>query len=384
MKYAALMIATLAAAACAGSKASPSASPATAAASVTDLRKLLASETMDDGGIRAYENRVGGVFMDHVGEVAEDTEAPLLARVHALELIAINESARQFGPVRTALHDADPRVRATALATANTLRLAGHKSYTRLVREALEDPAPELQAKALQFVGDEDIVDLRRIAASDRPATVLSVANGLLQALEERGAPLVPDANGALTRTGASGHTMRFVPERAWSQWDAAVGRVTIRTADNRKIELPAQIEAVANVVPVFFSATGEHVVYEADRRIHVMEIASGTTRDVGPGISPRIRPFTDGFVFLRPDPTGPVSDRGVTQLSYNILNAPFTGAASPDVLGSLNVTMTQNERGNYSPARWMNVVETDGAFFLATGDTVLFRLPSPFGATPN
>ena len=177
---------------------------------------------------------------------------------------------------------------------------------------------------------------------------------------------------------------MRFVPARAWDQWGAAVGRVAITTADNRVVPIPADIEVVAGVVPVFFSADGAYVVYEADRRIHVLSLATGATRDVGDGIAPRVRPFTDGFLFLRADPTGPVSERGSTRLSYNVLYAPFAGGAEAETLGSLAVVMSQAERGNYSPARWMTVAETDGVFFLSLDDDVLFRLPSPFGSGSN
>ena len=393
MKYSMLLAVTLTAAACAGSTPPPAAGPGASSGagastgdvtSSAELQKLLAEETVGDGNINAYEYKVGSRFTDQVGEVVEDRAAPFVARVHALELIAVREMARLYGPVRAALHDPDPRVRATALATAHTLREAGYRSYTALLREALDDAAPEIQAKALQFVGDEDLASLRRIAASDRPATVLSVANGILRALEERGAPLLPDAAGTLSRTTESGHTLRFVPTHSWDQWGAAVGRVTIRTADNRTIELPSDIEVVAGVVPVFFSADGRHVVYEAARRIHVMDLATGTSRDEGAGIAPRIRPFTDGFLFLRADPTGAVSERGTSRLSYNVLYAPFTAGTQPETIGSVSVTMNQSERGNYSPARWMAVTETDGAFFLSVDDVVLMRLSSPFGDTRN
>ncbi|HEX6694211.1 MAG TPA: HEAT repeat domain-containing protein [Longimicrobiales bacterium] len=393
MRYFTLFAAMLAVTACAGGTApsvagpAPAASPGTGAVAGTspaELQKLLAEETVADGNINAYEFKVGSRFVDQVGEVVEDREAPFAARVHALELIAVREMARLYGPVRSALHDTDPRIRATALATAHTLREAGYRSYTALMREALDDAAPEIQAKALQFVGDEDLAALRRIAASDRPATVLSVANGILRALEERGAPLAPDAAGILARTTETGHTLRFVPTHSWEQWGAAVGRVTVRTADNRTIEIPSDIEVVANVVPVFFSADGSHMVYEAGRHIHVMNLATGATRDAGAGIAPRIRPFADGFLFLRADPTGAVSDRGTSRLSYNVLSAPFTGGAAAETIGSVAVTMKQSERGNYSPARWMAVTETDGTFFLSVDDAVLMRLASPFGDIRN
>ncbi|MEO5509255.1 MAG: hypothetical protein ABIS27_01400 [Longimicrobiales bacterium] len=331
-----------------------------------------------------YEFRVGGIYMDRIGEVAEDSSASVVARVNALTIIGERRTMRQFEPVKTALlYARDPRVRATALNTADQLRLAGSIDAEAIMRAALFDKVPEIQAKAMQFTSDKDIAVLRRIVAA--PTTnreVAAVANSVIQAAEERGAPLVADSlTGVLTRMSSAGPGVRFVPVSRWPEWQAAAGRVTLRTVNGRTVELPGLIEVVANVVPVFFSPDGRYVVYEADRHIRVRDLTAGTDRDLGPGIAPRVRPVSDEFLFVREDPSarGNMPDR--TKLKYDVYTAPFAAAPAgePKLLGSAGSFARPNTHGNYAPVRWMRVEDRGGSFFL-TGETLEeFALPNPF-----
>jgi hypothetical protein len=349
------------------------------------LYQLLARTPLDAASTAAlaeYEFVVGGVYADRLGEVAEDSSASVAARVNALTLIGQLASRRQFEPVRIALHAKDPRVRASALNAAEQMRRGSVTDAMVLIREALDDPAPEIQTKALQFIGDSDIGLLRDIVKSPtRSPVVRSVIKGLIEVAEDRGAPLVPvdSATGVLERTTAAGYIVHYTPSSRWDVWSASAGRVTLRTPQGRTIELPGTLEVVGNVIPLFFSADGKHIVYESDRHIHVRELATGTDRDVGPGIAPRLRPVTDQFIYVVEDTTGRAPMRDRTKVKYQIYSAPFTGDAPPAVIGAAGGFLEQAKHGNYSPVRWMRVEETDGTFFLVAESLEMFALPSPF-----
>jgi hypothetical protein len=364
------------------------------AAYFTDPRlyELLAHTPLDSAALsqlNGYEFEVGSVFIDRIGEVAEDSSASVAARVNALGIIAQRRAIRQLVPVAVALHARDPRVRAAALGTADALRNSGFGDATALIRIALNDSAPEIQLKALQFIGDDDVELLRRMTATPgRSPVVVDVVRNLIRVAEERGAPLEdPDSNGILERTSTTGHSLRFVPTTRWPQWDAAAGHVTVHTAKGVTVEVPGLIEVVQNVVPVFFSMDGRYMVYEADRHIHVHDFLTGTQHDIGAGIAPRVRPITDEFVFLREDTTGRNVVRNRTSVRYDVFTQSFAAAAGEDPpepakLGVMDARLRFDLHGMYSPVRWMRVHEYGGQFTLAAGDALdSFRLPDPFSS---
>lgn len=351
-----------------------------------ELYTLLAHTPLDIAARAAlgeYRYKMGGTFADRLGEVAEDSSASVSARVNALALIGELDSKRQFEPIRTALHAKDPRVRASALNAAEQLRRSNATDALVLIREALNDSAPEIQTKALQFLGDTDISLLRDIVKSpSRSPVVVEVVRNLIEVAEDRGAPLVAadTTTGVLERRTAAGYTVRFTPTSRWTMWSASAGRVTLRTPQGKTAEIPGTFEVVGNVVPLFFSADGKYIVYESDRHVHVRDLASGIDRDLGPGVAPRLRPVTDQFIYVVEDTTARAPMRDRTKVKYQIYSAPFalTGAA-PVLLGAAGGFLEQAKYGNYSPVRWMRVEETDGTFFLVADSLEMFALPSPF-----
>ncbi len=351
------------------------------------LYQILARTPLDSSALAAlseYEYQVGTIFMDRVGEVAEDSNASVAARVNALKLIGERMPARQYVAVKAALGARDPRVRASALAAANRMHTAGVKDAAILIRSALYDAAPEIQVKALQFVGVDDIDLLRRVAAvKSTSPEVAGVIREMIQVAEERGSPVQPvdTAKGLIERVSASGNSLRFVPTTQWKQWQAAVGRVTIRTAEGRRVELPGDIEMVRNVVPVFFSADGRYVVYETGRTIRVRDLVTDADRLIGEGVAPRVLPVTGEFIFVREDLKGRAVQRDRTRVRYNVYAMAFNAPAdaTPKMLGSANGFIQQGIHGNYSPVRWMRIEDRNGLFYL-TGDTIeMFALPDAF-----
>jgi hypothetical protein len=141
-------------------------------------------------------------------------------------------------------------------------------------------------------------------------------------------------------------------------------------------------IEAVAGVIPVFPSPDGRHVVFERDRAIFVRTMSDGSERRIGAGVAPRVRPFTDEFVFLRAKPGSAVEQREDTKLGYEVFTAPFDppGVVEPRLLGETTVTITFSRNGSYSPVRWMKVEERAASFYLTSSDMEIVSLPDPFG----
>jgi hypothetical protein len=356
-----------------------------------ELYRLLGHVTMDsaaNAALAAYEYRVGTTFLDRVGTVAEDSSASVAARSNALQLLANRVALRQFATVRAALHAKDPRVRAVALNTAYALRGERASAPRLWLQDALNDPVPEIQAKALQLLGYSDVDLLRKVVASpDHSQAVRDIALGLIRTAEERGYPLLPaDSNGVLQRTSASGHTVRFEPSESWPEWGAAVGRVLLVAPDGGTTEVAPAVEVVANVIPLFFSPDGRFAVYEAGRHIRVRDLQTGAERDVGPGIAPRVRPITADFLFVREDTAARVVARDTIKATYAVMTAPFDAvagspAAQAKSLGQVGAFLSHSLHGNYSPARWMRVEESGGAFFLTGEGMELFPLPDPFAA---
>jgi hypothetical protein len=341
--------------------------------------------------LAAYEERKGTIFLDLIGEVAEDSSASIAARANALKTIEDRKAFRQIFAVENALHAKDPRVRAIALSTAWSFWIAENKDGLKLVRDALDDPAPEIQAKVIQLIGDEDLALIRDFA--QRPTIAPSVrplVTGMIRTAEENGAALVPldSATGVLQRTSTTGFTMRYTPRQKWGSWGASIGTVEVRDPKGKVIPINATLEVVGNVVPLFFSSDGKYIVYEADRHIHVRNVANGADRDVGVGIAPRLRPFTDQFIYLAEDSAGRVDMRDKVKMRYEVRALPLsvaTTATTPvpawTTLGALGAFVSFGQHGSYSPVRWMRLEEHAGSFYLRAEGIEAFTMPSPFGA---
>ncbi|HUF49828.1 MAG TPA: HEAT repeat domain-containing protein [Longimicrobiales bacterium] len=314
---------------------------------------------------------------------AEDPGAPAAVRANALLTLARLRASSHFYAFRSALDDRDPRVRATAVAAMREFMDVRETDALQIARIALRDPALEVQAQALQILGDHDIALLRSYLAGRPPAELARIAGELVAVAEERGEPLVRDsATGGLRRTTTHGHVVEFVPTRRMPQWEAAVGSVTVRPVPGVPFTI-ADIEVVADVVPLFFSPDGRSLVYERDRQIIVRDVASGAERQLGAGVAPRPRPFTDEFFFLRePAENSRVEQRERTLIRYELLTASFRTAAAPTSHARLGAMTAFNVRGGYSPVRWAVIEERDGTFYLTAQNMESVALPSPFTGT--
>lgn len=317
-----------------------------------------------------------------LAEAAEDVNAPVAVRVNALYLLAQRRADTHMRVFRNALDAEDVRVRATAAAAMRQFSSTHPREAIGIARMALSDTAAEVQAQALQVLGDSDVDLLREYLPRAASAELRAIAQDLVQLAEQRGAPLIADsATGVLSRETSNGFRITFTPDRRWPEWDAAVGTVRIER-DGRVLQTIEGVEAAGGVIPVFLSPDARHVVFERDRYIVVRAMADGSERVAGRGIAPRPRPFTEEFVFVRERPDAAVRQRSETILTYDVFSAPFDppGAIEPVHAGSTTARVSFGRRGAYSPVRWMKVEERSGSFYLTSSDMEIVSLPDPFG----
>lgn len=342
-------------------------------------------------------------FDRRLARIVADTAKPPVVRANAVALLGERRAADHLVVFWTALESPDVRVRAATAGALRGIIIANEGAGLRIARRALRDPEPLVQARALEAVGDVDVVLLREYLATNPPPDVAKVAADLVRSAEERGAPLAAvsgdapapgtsgpnaaakaasDDGGAyvLARTSASGVRIEFRASKRWPQWDAAVGELVVTPPGAAPVVVSAGVEVVRGVVPAFVSVDGRHIVYEAAREIRVRDLASGEERVVGPGIAPRVVPFSDWFVFLREDPGAREESREHTTVGYAVMRGSFTDEAV-EKIGTVRATLSMGEHGFYSPARWMRVRERDGVFTLEAESLESFRLPDPFAA---
>lgn len=316
-----------------------------------------------------------------LAEAAEDPDAPVPVRVNALFLLAQRRADTHVRVFRNALDAEDVRVRATAVAAMREFVTTHPREATNIARMALSDPEPEVQAQALQVLGDGDVDILRAYIERGPEPELRRIAADLIRLAEQRGAALLPDTAGVLRRETASGFALTFMPERYWPRWNAGYGRVSI-ARDGKVLHTIDGVEAVGGVIPVFLSPDARHVVYERDRTIVVRRMEDGAERVVGAGVAPRVRPFTDEFIYLREHADSAKEMREKTQLAYDVIAMPFDPPAgvAPRVIGATKAVVGFGANGAYSPVRWMKVEERTGTFYLTAPEMELVPLPDPFG----
>jgi hypothetical protein len=355
------------------------------------VRQLLAVETPNRAQLMALDSLqtlMIGTYQDLLASIAVDTTVAEQTRAHALMHLG---QSFMFVPnaFARAITDKSVLIRTYAAQALRPLLAAGDSSVAKLLVLALHDPDERVQSKALESLADRDPGALERWLV-ERPgpsAQLRPVAQQFIDLAYDRGAPLRPMAGpvqGVLQRA-SNGVTIRYTPRDAWPQWDASVGTLAISEAGAAPIVVASNVEVVANVVPAFVSGDGKTLVYEDARMIHLRDFATGADRVIGPGIAPRTYPFTDNFVFVRQEAKPPVEDpRNGTQIFYEVLRMPFSGAGKPELIGQLTAGTKFSTRGSYSPARWMRVNELEGGFWLEGEGVSPFNLPDPFANTPR
>lgn len=345
------------------------------------LYEMLSSYPLTDAhrdSLEAYAVEYTSLTESLLAEAATDSAAPATVRANALHVLARRRAELQLPVFRAALDDPDPRVRATAVASMREFMGVRPLDALQLARRGLRDADSQVQAQSLAIIGPRDVPLLRDYITRAGDEELRRIASDLVSTAEERGAPLAGDSmTGRLSRVTGHGHRIEFAPQRHWPAWDAALGTVTI-TAHGRTFSVDS-VEAVRDVVPLFVSPDGTHAVYERARRIHVVDLRTGAVEDVGPGIAPRVRPFTNEFVYFREleDRRHEVRER--TQLLYDVVTGTFEDGEAAGSLGTLNASVTHAVAGSFSPVRWVVVEERAGAYYLTADEAQSFPLPDPF-----
>jgi hypothetical protein len=337
--------------------------------------------------LRQLEERTGWELTDTLAEIIEDRALHPQLRANAVWLLGKMHAVQPVAQLKPLLEDPDERVRLAVVAAAGESLPDRHESAMAVLRHALNDPSPDVQARVLEAMTDRDI-DLLRAWLRRPPVTqLIPIVQDLVAAAEERGAPLEPDASGVLQRTSPVGHTLTFRPVKQWPEWRIAYGELALRTAQNATVVLGNDLEVVQDVVPAFFSGDGRFLVYEKARRIIVREMATGTERTLGRGIAPRPIPFTEDFVFAREIEDARTEERAGSRLQYELVRESFAMLANDttgEIIGLMATNVSFDVAGAASPVRWMRVQEkSDGSGFQLTGqgfDPV--ALPGPMGLT--
>jgi hypothetical protein len=248
------------------------------------------------------------------------------------------------------------------------------------LRAATGDPSALVRLNVLQKLDVEDAVLIRALLAREDDPRVRTIARQLLELLEGRGARLVRDPRGDL-RTSGREEAPQIVFHPTWrdSLGGVEVGALWVELPGNTTlVPLAQDVEVVDGVVPAFFDVARSVVAYEAGPEIRVRDLRTGGTRVLGPGVAPRVIPFTDHIVYVRPRPDGvkPVGDAAT--VTYDVVRASLLGG-EPEVIGELESRVRPEVHSGASPVRWMVVGETRNGFVLRGPGVRPFVLPGPF-----
>ncbi|MBW3571992.1 MAG: HEAT repeat domain-containing protein [Gemmatimonadetes bacterium] len=248
------------------------------------------------------------------------------------------------------------------------------------LRAAVGDPSAVVRLNVLQRLDVEEAALIRALLAREDDPRVRTIARQLLELLEARGARLMRDPRGDL-RTSGREDAPQIVFHPTWRDvlggveigalWVEMPGSTTL-------VPLAQNVEVVDGVVPAFFDVARSVVAYEAGGEIRIRDLRTGGTRVVGRGVAPRVIPFTDHIVYVRPQPDGvrPAGD-GAT-VAYDVVRVSLVGG-EPEVIGRLEAQVRPDVHAGASPVRWMVVGETRSGFVLRGPGVTTFVLPGPY-----
>lgn len=311
--------------------------------------------------------------------IVEDGSEDTNIRANALVLLA---DRRAFGA------EAVLR-RILVYSAADEVRLAAATGLARFTEEspsarnalvaALSDPSARVRLAALQELDVEEAAAVRRLAEQEDDAQVRLIARQLLTLFEERGAPLARDERGIYRTTGADTVArIVFQPSTRDTVGRVDAGALWVEVPGESLVPLAQVVEVVDGVVPAFFNTGRSAVVYEAEREVRVRDLRTGQVRVVGPGLAPRLVPFSDRFVFVREVAGSRRPTEDGMLVDYAVLRSAFGGGA-PEAVGTLRAVIRPDRRHGASPVRWMVVGEVRDGFALS-GDGIVTPFPLQVG----
>jgi hypothetical protein len=351
------------------------------------LRELLNVE-QSRAGYHDMRVRVLGMGPDvdpYLVALAQARTIAPVVRSNALVLLAERRAPGALQALERSLgQDSPPRVRAAAVVGAQ--RLAPHvPEAARLVRLGVTDPSRTVRLTALIALDVGDVEVMRASLNRERDADVRQVARQLIRIAESRGAPLAADPRGILRSTLGTPLEPQIVfrPAQTDTGTGLAIGDLRLEFPGAVDVPLTSTARVLDGVVPAFFSPDQAQVVFEAEGGIRVLELPTRNVRTIGPGLAPRVVPFTDYIVFLRERDRGPVPGGDLLELRYAVYRVAFTGN-EPAEIGELRARMRRNSVAGYTPVRRMVVVETPEGFGLRADGVTMFVLPDfAEGAAP-
>jgi hypothetical protein len=311
---------------------------------------------------------VDGILVDLV----EDTRARTDARADALVLLADRRSPLALPILSRALGYENERLRSAAVLGLNRLAATSDDAI-QLIRAATRDRSRTVRLNALQSLDISEVETIRALIERESDPEVLEIAFQLVSLAEARGAPLVHDRRGALRTAGdESDPQIVFRPSSIDSIARRSIGDLRLELPEGRDIPLAASAHVVREVVPAFFSPDRSAVVFEGEGQVQVLDIASRSIVGRGPGISPRLIPFTNSFVFLRqrlltPTPVG-------SEVVYDVFLSSFASEAVA-MVGEVRATLRRDTHGGESPVRWMVVSDSGDGFELRAEGMQPFQL---------
>jgi hypothetical protein len=248
------------------------------------------------------------------------------------------------------------------------------------LRAAVGDRSATVRLNVLQRLDVEDAPVVRGLLGREGDARVRTIARQLLELLEARGAALVRDPRGDLRSAGGENlPQIVFHPTRTDSAAGVELGALWVELPGaSSLVPLAQDVEVVDEVVPAFFDPQRAIIVYEAGREVRVRNLRSGDSRSLGPGVAPRVIPFTEYVVFVREVPDGRRADAEGALVDYEVLRASFS-AGGPEVIGRLSARVRPEVHGGASPVRWMVVGDGREGFVLRAPGVEPFVLPGPF-----
>ena len=332
---------------------------------------------------RARLERLGPELDEVLARVLQDPAQDSRVRANAAILLADRRAPLAvFLLRRTLLTAGDDAVRAGVVVGLWKLS-PGSPEAASAIRGAINDPAPRVRLNVVQALEVEDAPLLRDVLADEDDPQVREVGRQLLGLFESRGAPLAADRTGAYRTTGPDSIPRIVFQPQPRLAGGVEAGPLWVEMPGAVLVPLAQRVEAVAGVVPAFFNPLRGAVVYEADREIRIRDLRAGSTRVVGPGVAPRVLPFTDQFVFLEERPALREGGPEETTLTYQVVRGSFSSTRL-ERMGTLRARVRPEVQAAASPVRWMVIGEVREGFVLRGPGITPFLLPDPFGGGPR